>query len=504
MATMLGPMRLRLWHRLFFAFAVLSGLALAGFVGWQQLSFRSGFLTYLNEVSRERLAAVSERLAARYRERGDWDFLRRDPAQLDQLLDPSAVRPRRPPGPPFGDGPPRGDSASPPAPDDALPTDDRRPPPGRMRPQPPPRSDALDLRSRVALLDAQGVPIAGAGVGPEAESIAVVVDGQTVGTLRMAPLPRLLGGLDLQFAAAQRQDALVAGIAVLAISLLLAFAIARWLLAPIHALAEGTRALAAGDYARRIAAQRNDELGALSRDFNHLAATLEQHRQARQQWGADIAHELRTPLSILRGEIQALQDGIRAVTPQTLDSLQIECERLGHLIEDLYQLALADAGALDYRFETLDLAELVQEALSLQRPACDDAGLVLDADSGAAAFVRGDARRLAQLLDNLIANARRYTDAPGRIHIELTLAGAQVRLTVEDTAPGVPAEALPRIFERLYRVERSRNRDKGGAGLGLAICRAIVDAHGGRIHAQASPLGGLRVSVLLPAAGVLS
>jgi two-component system sensor histidine kinase BaeS len=268
--------------------------------------------------------------------------------------------------------------------------------------------------------------------------------------------------------------------------------------------AEGTRALAAGDYTRRIAAQRTDELGALSRDFNHLAATLEQHRQARQQWGADIAHELRTPLSILRGEIQALQDGIRAVTPQTLDSLQIECERLGHLIEDLYQLALADAGALDYRFETLDLAELVQEAQALQRPACDDAGLVLDAASGTGSFVRGDARRLAQLLDNLIANARRYTDAPGRIHVELATDGAQVRLTVEDTAPGVPAEALPRIFERLYRVERSRNRDKGGAGLGLAICRAIVDAHGGSIQAQASPLGGLRVSVWLPAAGVLS
>jgi len=225
---------------------------------------------------------------------------------------------------------------------------------------------------------------------------------------------------------------------------------------------------------------------------------LQNHRDARRRWGADIAHELRTPLSVLRGEIQALQDGVRAPTPAALDSLNTECERLGGLIEDLYQLSLADAGALEYRFERIDLGELVREALEAQRRACTDAGLALEEAVAEGIEIRGDARRLTQLVDNLIANARRYTDAPGRIRVELARTRDGTRLVVEDTAPGVPAHALPRLFERLYRVESSRSRAAGGAGLGLAICRAIVEAHGGRIDAAPSSLGGLRIVTDLP------
>ncbi|HEY6894862.1 MAG TPA: ATP-binding protein, partial [Rhodanobacteraceae bacterium] len=281
------------------------------------------------------------------------------------------------------------------------------------------------------------------------------------------------------------------------LALALAFALARWLLEPVHALAAGTRALAAGDYARRIEIARSDELGRLAGDFNDLAATLEQHRDARRRWGADIAHELRTPLSVLRGEIEALQDGVRAPTPAALDSLGAECERLGGLIEDLYQLSLADAGALEYRFGRIDLGEIVRDALDLQNRASADAGLTLESEIEATP-IRGDARRLAQLVANLLANARRYTDAPGCIRVQARATAGGARLIVEDTAPGVPAEALPRLFDRLYRVEGSRSRAAGGAGLGLAICRAIADAHGGRIEASPSPLGGLRIVVDLP------
>jgi two-component system sensor histidine kinase BaeS len=353
---------------------------------------------------------------------------------------------------------------------------------------------------RVLLLDAAGEPVAGnPRVPAAAASLPILLDGKGIGMLRLAPTPQLSGATDLAFARSQLRSALIAGIAVLLGALLLAFALARWLLAPVRALTAGTHALAAGDYSRRIATTRHDELGALARDFDHLAATLEQARDARRQWGADIAHELRTPLAILRGEIQALQDGVRAVTPQALESLNTECERLGHLVEDLYLLALADAGALDYRFEKLDLAGLVRESLDLQRPACADAGLELEAIVSGATNVRGDPRRLAQLLDNLLSNARRYTDAPGRIRVTVHRSGQQVRLVVEDTAPGVPATALPHLFERLYRVDASRTRASGGAGLGLAICRAIVDAHDGRIDARPSALGGLSVIVDLAA-----
>jgi two-component system sensor histidine kinase BaeS len=202
----------------------------------------------------------------------------------------------------------------------------------------------------------------------------------------------------------------------------------------------------------------------------------------------------------LKGEIQAMQDGVRATTPQALDSLQAECARLGGLIEDLYQLSLADTGALEYRFEAIDLGEIVRDAIDAHKDVCAARGLELVGDVPVPALVDGDARRLLQLLDNLLTNSQRYTDAPGRIRVAVATDQKIVRLTVDDTAPEVPSSALPHLFERLFRVDSSRNRAVGGAGLGLSIARTIVEAHRGRIVAEASPLGGLRIAVELPRA----
>jgi two-component system sensor histidine kinase BaeS len=356
-----------------------------------------------------------------------------------------------------------------------------------------------DLMPRLELVDAAGRFIVGhPDVPDDAPTLAIESNGKRVGALHLAPLPQPSDAIDVSFARDQLRSASIAAAVVLAIALVVSFGFARTLLRPVNALATGTRALAAGDYSRRLDVERNDEVGRLAVDFNHLAATLEQHQDARRRWGADIAHELRTPLSVLRGEIQALQDGVRAPTQSALDSLNAECERLGALIDDLYELSLADAGALEYRFERVDLAEIAGDIVDAQRSACADAGLALETSIDAEIPVRGDARRLAQLVANLLANARRYTDAPGRIRVEAHANRGGAQLVVEDTAPGVPAAALPRLFERLYRVEDSRSRAAGGAGLGLAICRAIVEAHGASIDASASPLGGLRVAVEWP------
>ncbi|WP_347262059.1 ATP-binding protein [Rudaea sp.] len=489
-------MRLRLWHRLFLAFAVLSVAIIAGFVAWQQRSFRQGFSTYLNEVSLQRLQSAAERLGEVYAERGgSWDFLRGDVRAFDAYVDPFRQKRRGlAEGPPPAPGGPPGEPGAPPP---ELPPGAEIKPPSDM---PPPRGGPS---SRVLLVDTTGASIVGdARIAAEGDPLRVAIHsgGKEVGSLLMRKIPpRAFGGPDLAFALAQRHAAIVAGGVALLVALGFAFALARWLLAPVRALTQGMHALTAGDYARRVAAGGSAELGALARDFNRLAQTLEAHRDARRRWGADIAHELRTPLSVLRGEIAALQDGVRAPTPAAFDSLAAEGERLSGLIEDLYQLALADAGALEYRFETLDLADVVRDAAQLQKRACADAGLALELDlPGDAQAVRGDARRLGQLLDNLIANARRYTDAPGRIRIALTRAADRVRLAIDDTPPGVPAESLPLLFERLYRVDDSRARNRGGAGLGLAICRAIVEAHGGTIRAEASQLGGLSILVDLP------
>lgn len=486
-------MNLRLWQRLFLTFAALASIALAGFVVWQQQAFRRGFLAYLDEAALERLQPVADRLADAYAENGSWNFLGNDSRQLAELIAPDLRRALRHAPNPRRDPPPE-------PPDDDLRR--HRPPPADWREHQEARRREVEsnLLSRLLLVDANGKPVVGdPAIARNSASVPIELDGERVGSLLLAALPQLRGRADLSFAREQLRNALLAGVAILALALLLAFALARWLLTPVRELAAGTRALAAGDYDRRIDDRRRDELGALAADFNHLARTLEQHREARRRWGADIAHELRTPLSILRGEIQALQDGVRQATPAALNSLHAECERMGGLIEDLYLLSLADAGALEYRFEPVDLAELVADSLDAQGPQLESAGLSLETVIERAPPIRGDARRLGQLIDNLLVNTRRYTDSPGHVRIALKADTNGVLLVIEDSAPGVPSQSLGLLFERLYRVDASRNRAAGGAGLGLAICRAIVSAHDGTIDAHASALGGLRIEVRFPA-----
>jgi len=492
-------MNLRLWQRLFLTFAALASIALVGFVIWQQQAFRKGFLAYLDQAALERLQPVSDRLAQAYDENGNWDFLRNDTRQFGELILPERHRAQR-----QSKRIERLREALPP--EAAADVAQRHPPPawrenerereGRRR--------VLEgsLLSRLLLVDAQGAPVVGdPAIARGSASVPIMLDGERIGSLLLAALPRIRSAADLAFAREQLRNALIAGVAILGLALLLAFALARWLLTPVRELAAGTRALAAGDYTRRMGNRRRDELGALAADFNHLAHTLEQHREARRRWGADIAHELRTPLSILRGEIQALQDGVRTATPAALNSLHAECERMGGLIEDLYQLSLADAGALEYHFEPLDMGEVLAEALETQLPSLEESGLAVATAIASVPPIRGDARRLGQLIDNLLMNTRRYTDAPGRLRIELSAVAGEVILVLEDSAPGVPSDSLELLFDRLYRVDASRNRAAGGTGLGLAICLAIVTAHGGHIAASASALGGLRIEVRLPAIG---
>jgi two-component system sensor histidine kinase BaeS len=457
---------MNLWQRLFLAFALLTSAVLGGFVLWQQYAFRHDFRRYLDDTALSNLDAQAPALAAAYAAHGGWDFLRDDPGQLGRWL-----MPRLPPLP-----------SEPPHPDDGPP-----------HPHPP---------LRVLLVDAAGARVAGdPRLQPGGPAVPLQWQGQRIGTLWLAQGPGPTDEVDRAFANTQRRTVLRAGVAALLLALLAAWGFARMLLAPLASLAAGTRALAAGDFARRLPSTRRDELGRLARDFNQLASTLEGHREARRQWGVDIAHELRTPLGVLRGEIQALQDGVRQPDRAALASLEAECLRLTTLVEDLYQLALADAGALEYRFETFDFAVRVRDAVARRQAAFADAGLRLTADVRATLSLRGDPRRLDQLLDNLLANALRYTDAPGEVRVTLTRQGMEACLQVDDSAPGVPAKALPHLFDRLYRVDASRSRRHGGAGLGLAIVAAIVAAHDGTVVAGPSPLGGLRVEVCLSGPG---
>lgn len=506
-------MRLRLWHRLFLLIAATGITGMAAALLAQQWQFERGFLRYLNELNLEQQQPGVARLAAYYRAQGGWQGLRDSRRRFDAVVSGrtlSAEEERGPPGIPLPPPSPRMDDRPPP---DGLgrpprPRADFKPggpsvqpltPPAAPPPVPP--APPPDGGNRLVLTDAAGARVAGGRDLPaDAAALPIVVDGAIVGHLLVAPLPALRRGVDIAFAHAQARNALVIGAGVVLLALLAAWLLARNLLAPIVSLGAGARSLARGDYAVRIPAARGDELGDLARDFKALAAVLHDNRMARRRWGADIAHELRTPLAILSGELQAMHDGIRPLTREALDSLRGECQRLTDLVEDLFQLSLADAGALEYRRQETDLAAVIRSAADLHRHALEEHGLALELALTPAAglWVMGDERRLTQLFANLFTNACRYTDAPGRVRISGARENACWRIAFEDTAPGVPAAHLPRLFERLYRVEASRNRESGGAGLGLSIVESIVTAHGGAVEASASTLGGLAVLLRIP------
>ncbi|WP_370660110.1 ATP-binding protein [Massilia atriviolacea] len=232
-----------------------------------------------------------------------------------------------------------------------------------------------------------------------------------------------------------------------------------------------------------------------------LLRKLESGEAARVQWVADTSHELRTPITILATHLDAMQDGIIAPTPANLTVLSDTVKEMERLVSDLHVLARADAGAQALQSEPVDPAGLCEEVAAAFAPRLASHPLhyrlIDELEPGC--LVHGDRQRLGQVLSNLIGNSLRYTDPGGQVQVVLALAGPHIVIRVEDSAPGVPDAALPRLFERFYRVDESRSRASGGSGLGLAICEAIVAGHGGRMQASHSPLGGLRIDILLPA-----
>jgi two-component system sensor histidine kinase BaeS len=254
-----------------------------------------------------------------------------------------------------------------------------------------------------------------------------------------------------------------------------------------------------GDYGQRVDTSRRDELGDLSRDVNQLAHTLEQNRIARRNWIAEISHELRTPVAILQGEIEAIDDGIRAFDSTSLKSLQAETTRLSRLIQDLHDLSLSDIGALEYQMMPMQLDTLLLERINSIDAQRIDTGISIDLiNNTQQTEILGDSQRLGQLIDNLLQNSLRYTDPNGKIVVELNQLDRQLQIRWFDSGPGLADVDLPLLFDPLYRAEKSRNRNHGGAGLGLAIVAKIVSAHQGSISASHSPLGGLEIRILVP------
>jgi two-component system, OmpR family, sensor histidine kinase BaeS len=431
--------------KFFLAILLAAAVAAAAMAIATRSSFQSGFLGYLNQVDAQRLDELAGRLATEYRRSGNWDFVRDDYAKLRALALPPPTVPR------------------------------------------------------LALIDAKGETVLGnAELAAEGAVKPVQVDGNTVGWVARAPLRRLSSAAEVSFQQEQLRSAWVIAALAVVLAAALALVLGRAFVRPVKRVADATHRLAAGDYATRVPVPSRDELGRLASDFNRLAETLEHNETLRRRFMADVSHELRTPLAVVSAELEALEDGVRPLTRESLASLRSEVSALGKLVDDLNQLALADVGALAYRKRRVDLAPLLQQALESYRDRLAERRLAIETALARDTIVFGDADRLLAMFRNLLENSARYTDAGGRLRIATRRDGERVIIDFDDSAPGVPADALPHLFERFYRVDASRSRANGGSGLGLAICRSIAAAHDAEIGALASPLGGLRVRVTLP------
>ncbi len=417
---------------------------------------------------RARVAALGVALGERYRQHGDWSFLPTAASQRATWLR------------------------------DEL---------AQLPPDATAAAVAPTLGHRIGLLDRDERVLA--GVVPHRLTItfasidtrrqAIAVDGATVGYLVDAVPQGPEDELAVAFLVEQQGNlALIAAIAVGA-SAFLAALLAAYFRRPIRQLVAGARRLEQGQFDARLDSRRGDELGTLATAFDHLAEKLASAETARRHWVADTSHELRTPLSVLRAQMEALQDGVRAPTPETIASMLRQVQSLSRLVDELYQLARADVGAARYDFRPCAVWPLVVDAATAYAERFRAAGLDLTLGTAPArSDVRGDAERIRQVLVNLLENCARYTSAGGRVEVHGDVVDGALHIAIDDTEPGVPAPLLERLGERFFRVEASRSRQHGGAGLGLALARQIALAHGGRLDFAPSPLGGLRATLVLP------
>ncbi|MDO9264458.1 MAG: ATP-binding protein, partial [Desulfosalsimonadaceae bacterium] len=357
------------------------------------------------------------------------------------------------------------------------------------------------LFREIALFDAAGELVAGTP-GPSNNTLYrdITVDNNVVGRIGLRKIDRLVDPPGMNFLDQQLKIFCFIGVGALLLCAVVSFLLSRHLLSPIRQLVQGTHDLAGLKFDTRITVSSSDELGQLAGDFNRMAETLERYEQMRRQWISDISHELRTPLSIIRGEIEAMQDGVREFSKTALDSLHAEVLTLTRTVGDLHELSLADSGALHFDWQPVNPALVFQDTLNHYRERFDKRRISIRdrLDMAPERLISGDERRLRQLFSNILENSIRYTDSPGTLTIRQTCSDKELSIFIEDSGPGVPPQALARIFDRLFRVDFARSRSGEGSGLGLSICKMIAEAHQGSIRAEAGEAGGLKLIVSFP------
>ena len=537
---------LTLSRKIFLALAALLIVLLISFAGLSIIALQRGLGSYVAEIEIRRMDWLAQQLQKYHAANGDWKGLHdnddawhrlqmgRMAAALDNASGSGDER-RLPPWYEYrtmrGNPPPEGGAGAgagdggaeggrpppPPPPDSALSSPQLELTPRRLPTMPPPwffrdpRDMPDSIFQRLALLDAHGARVVGAEVDlANAARTPIRRDRTVIGYLALTPVQGLESEADRAFVARQSGVIVLTGLCGLGFALVLSWLLARRWFKPIDELTQAAQDVARGRLSTRVAVQGSDELALLGRTFNDMAQRLDTMEASRRAWLADAAHELRTPLAAMRAEIEALQDGVRTFDERTALRLHRQVIRLGQLVDDL-RSSMREPQS-DLLATTVFPLSLLKEALDHTRDRFDARNITVDRRAvdriGASAqpVIEGDAHRLHQVFMNLLENALAYTDEGGELRIDVIVEGAwtgnRLTLVFDDSAPGVPESELPRLFDRLFRGESSRSREHGGSGLGLSICRATVEAHGGTIDASASPLGGLRLTITLPLAAM--
>ena len=357
--------------------------------------------------------------------------------------------------------------------------------------------DRLGLSSRLSLYDEKHQFIVGEPATDQIAYRPILVDQKVVGYLGLKPVLDQDDASSINFFSNQKRYLLLVYALTVLSSLVAALLMATYFKKPIQRLLNATLELTRGNYQHQVVIKRNDELGDLSNQLNHLADILHQHEESRRQWVADTSHELKTPLAVLQAQIEAMQDGIRKATPEHLDAMMRQVSSLKKLTQDLADLAQADAQQLKCYFAEVNPWDVVLQEVENFKSTFEQNHLEVSL-SGEGALLSLDRDRFKQIIVNLLGNCVRYTEQGGKIQIHTQQNEHEWVLYVDDSPFGVSDEQLARLGERFYRVDDSRTRSTGGTGLGLALSCKLAQALGGSLTFNHSPLGGLRCVLTFP------
>ena len=357
--------------------------------------------------------------------------------------------------------------------------------------------DRLGLSSRLSLYDEKHQFIVGEPATDQIAYRPILVDQKVVGYLGLKPVLDQDDASSINFFSNQKRYLLLVYALTVLSSLVAALLMATYFKKPIQRLLNATLELTRGNYQHQVMIKRNDELGDLSNQLNHLADSLHQHEESRRQCVADTSHELKTPLAVLQAQIEAMQDGIRKATPEHLDAMMRQVSSLKKLTQDLADLAQADAQQLKCYFAEVNPWDVVLQEVDNFKSTFEQNQLEVSL-SGEGALLSLDRDRFKQIIVNLLGNCVRYTEQGGKIQIHTQQNEHEWILYVDDSPFGLSDEQLARLGERFYRVDDSRTRSTGGTGLGLALSCKLAQALGGSLAFNHSPLGGLRCVLTFP------